>query len=90
VENIFSFCLVIFNFSSRQQREITQLFAILTYIYAPFCLSKPQAWHIIAARSVAYIIKGGSPPLYLITRQRAFSCGLMIYRRSKAKGSYQK
>jgi len=28
---------------------------------------------------VVYIIKGGKPPLYLITRQRAFSCGLMIY-----------
>jgi len=35
-------------------------------------LSKPQAWHIITARSAAYIIKGGSPPLHLITRQRAF------------------
>ena len=33
-------------------------------------LSKPQAWHIIAARSAVYIIKGGEPPLYLITRQR--------------------
>ena len=43
-----------------------------------FCLSKPQAWHIITARSVVHIIKGGKPPLYLITRQRAFSCGLMI------------
>jgi hypothetical protein len=43
-----------------------------------FCLSKPQAWHIIAAQRAVYIIKGGSPPLYLITRQRASSCGLMI------------
>ncbi|MBR7112513.1 MAG: hypothetical protein IKC75_06305, partial [Clostridia bacterium] len=25
-----------------------------------------------------HIIKGGAPPLHLITRQRAFSCGLMI------------
>ena len=33
-------------------------------------LSKPQAWHIIDARSAAYIIKGDSPPLYIITRQR--------------------
>ena len=41
-------------------------------------LSKPQAWHIIAARSAVHIIKGGKPPLYLITRQRVFSCGLMI------------
>ena len=32
-----------------------------------FCLSKPQAWHIIDTRSVAYIIKGSEPPLYLIT-----------------------
>ena len=38
-----------------------------------FCLSKPQAWYIIAARSAVYIIKGGLPPLYLITRQRASS-----------------
>jgi hypothetical protein len=51
-------------------------------------LSKPQAWRIIAARSVVHIIKGGTPPLYLITRQRAFSLrlddmqcfALMIYR----------
>ena len=33
---------------------------------------------IIDARSAAYIIKGGLPPLYLITRQRVFPCGLMI------------
>ena len=43
-----------------------------------FSLSKPQAWYIIDARSAAYIIKGGKPPLYFITRQRAFSCDLMI------------
>ena len=36
-----------------------------------FCLSKPQAWYIIAAQRAVYIIKGGEPPLYLITRQRA-------------------
>ncbi len=45
-----------------------------TFVYRQmfcFCLSKPQAWHIIAARSVVHIIKGGEPPLYLITRQRA-------------------
>jgi len=36
-----------------------------------YFLSKPQAWYIIDARSAAHIIKGGSPPLYLITRQRA-------------------
>ena len=36
----------------------------------------PQAWHIIDARSAAYIIKGGTPPLYLIMRQRAFSLRL--------------
>ena len=51
-------------------------------------LSKPQAWHIIDARSAVHIIKGGEPPLYLITRQRAsplrlddIQCSaLMIYR----------
>ena len=42
-----------------------------------FCLSKPQAWHIIDARSAAYIIKGGEPPLYLITRQRVSSYALI-------------
>ena len=45
-------------------------------------LSKPQAWHIIAARSAVYIIKGGEPPLHIITRQRASTCGLMIYNAS--------
>ena len=52
-----------------------------TFVYQKFlfCLSKPQAWHIIAARSAVHIIKGGKPPLYLITRQRASTCGLMIY-----------
>ena len=34
-------------------------------------LSKPQAWHIITARSAVHIIKGGKPPLHIITRQRA-------------------
>ncbi|MBR2327400.1 MAG: hypothetical protein IKA51_02140 [Clostridia bacterium] len=32
--------------------------------------------------AVVDIIKGGEPPLYLITRQRASSCGLMIYNAS--------
>ncbi len=31
------------------------------------------------ARRAVHIIKGGVPPLYLITRQRASTCGLMIY-----------
>ena len=51
-----------------------------TFVYQKFlfCLSKPQAWHIIAARSVVYIIKGGETPLYLISPFGAgFSCGLM-------------
>jgi hypothetical protein len=43
-------------------------------------LSKPQAWHIITAQRAVYIIKGGEPPLYLISPFGAgFSCGLMIY-----------
>ena len=53
-----------------------------TFVYRQmfcFCLSKPQAWHIIAAQRAVHIIKGGKPPLYLITRQRASTCGLMIY-----------
>ena len=55
-----------------------------TFVYQKFlfCLSKPQAWHIIGARSAAHIIKGGEPPLHIITRQRASSCGLMIYNAS--------
>ena len=79
------------------------LFFVFTYVQTPFhsfkaknsenfvlgiFLSKLQAWHIIAARSVVYIIKGGLPPLYLITRQRVsylrlddIQCfALMIYR----------
>jgi hypothetical protein len=50
-----------------------------TFVYQKFVLflSKPQAWHIIAARSAVHIIKVGKPTLYLITRQRAFPCGLM-------------
>ncbi|MBO5293754.1 MAG: hypothetical protein J6B71_00690 [Clostridia bacterium] len=45
-----------------------------------FCLSKPQAWYIIAAQRAVYIIKGGEPPLYLISPSGAGSpCGLMIY-----------
>jgi hypothetical protein len=46
-------------------------------------LSKPQAWHIITAQRAVYIIKGGKPPLYLISPFGAgFSCGLMIYNTS--------
>ncbi len=35
-----------------------------TFVYQKFsfCLSKPQAWHIITARSVVYIIKGAMRP----------------------------
>ena len=33
-----------------------------------FLLSKPQAWHIITARSAVHIINGGLPPLHIITR----------------------
>ncbi|MBR3750874.1 MAG: hypothetical protein IKK58_03795 [Clostridia bacterium] len=32
--------------------------------------------------AVVDIIKGGEPPLYLITHQRASACGLMIYNAS--------
>ena len=41
-----------------------------TFVYRQmfcFCLSKPQAWYIITARSAVHIIKGGKPPLYLIS-----------------------
>ena len=40
-----------------------------TFVYQKFlfCLSKPQTWYIIAARSAVHIIKGGKPPLYLIS-----------------------
>ena len=33
----------------------------------------------ISSEASRYIIKGGFPPLHLITHQRASSCGLMIY-----------
>ena len=53
-----------------------------------FCLPK-VLFLFIPAAGLAYhhdavvdIIKGGKPPLYLITRQRASSCGLMIYNTS--------
>ena len=46
----------------------------VTFVYQKLLLflSKPQAWHIIAARSAVHIIKVGKPTLYLITRQRVF------------------
>jgi hypothetical protein len=48
-----------------------------TFVYQKFsfCLSKPQAWHIITARRAVYIIQKADFGLlfwYLITRQRAF------------------
>ncbi|MBR6763883.1 MAG: hypothetical protein IKM13_09070, partial [Clostridia bacterium] len=54
----------------------------VTFVYQKLILflSKPQDWYIIAAQSAVHIIKVGEPTLYLITRQRAFPCGLMIYR----------
>ena len=42
-------------------------------------LSKPQAWHIIATQSW---ISSAPTGLYLITRQRASTCGLMIFNTS--------
>ena len=42
-------------------------------------LSKPQAWYIITTQSW---ISSAPAGLYLITRQRVFSCGLMIYNAS--------
>ncbi len=62
-----------------------------TFVYQKFsfCLSKPQAWHIIAAQRAVHIIKGGKPPLYLISPFGAVSLlrlddiqhfALMIYR----------
>ena len=44
-----------------------------------FCLSKPQAWHIITTQSW---ISSAPLGLYLITRQRVSACGLMIYNAS--------
>ena len=40
-----------------------------------FCLSKPQAWHIISPCGAGY---HHGNAVYLITRQRVSSCGLMI------------
>ena len=63
------------NLAASAKKEVTFVYQKLLLF-----LSKPQAWHIIAARSAVHIIKVGKPTLYLITRQRAFPCGLMIYR----------
>jgi len=41
----------------------------------PFCFIQ-AAGLVYHHDAVVYIIKGGTPPLYLITRQRAFSCGI--------------
>ena len=43
-----------------------------------FFLSIAKQWYIITARSAVYIIKGGVPPLYLITHQRASAFAMMI------------
>ena len=67
------------------QAQSMGIFAIGEYPAKPTksVLSKPQAWHIIAAQRAVYIIKGGKPPLYLISPFWArFSCGLMISRPS--------
>ena len=52
-----------------------------TFVYQKFsfCLSKPQAWHIISPCGAGY---HHGNAVYLITRQRASSCGLMIYNTS--------
>ena len=62
---------------TRTKKEVTFVYQKLLLF-----LSKPQGWYIIAARSAVHIIKVGKPTLYLITRQRAFSCGLMRYNAS--------
>ena len=48
----------------------------VTFVYQKLLLflSKPQAWHIITTQSC---ISSAPLGLYLITRQRASSCGLM-------------
>ena len=43
-----------------------------------FCLSKSQTWYIITEQGEVYIIKGGLPPLYLITLIECISYDLMI------------
>ena len=52
-----------------------------TFVYQKFlfCLSKPQAWYIIAARSAVHIIS----PCGAVSHHAPaciFSCGLMIYK----------
>ena len=55
-----------------------------TFVYQKFlfCLSKPQAWYIIDARSAAYIIKGALRPCISSRASVHFACGLMIYNTS--------
>ena len=55
-----------------------------TFVYQKFsfCLSKPQAWHIITARSVVHITKGALRPCISPRASVRLSCGLMIYNAS--------
>ena len=52
-----------------------------------FCLSKPQAWYIISPCGAGY---HHGKAVYLITCQRAFSCGLPQPHYGSAKGSRTK
>ena len=54
-----------------------------TFVYQKFFFLFIQAAGLAYHHdAVVDIIKGGEPPLYIITRQRAFPCGLMIYNTS--------
>ena len=61
------------NLSFSAKKEVTFVYQKLLLF-----LSKPQAWYIIRRKSVYH--QGRVAPLYLITRQRASTCGLMISR----------
>ena len=52
-----------------------------TFVYRQmfcFCLSKPQAWHIIAAQRAVYIIKGATRPCISSRVSVYLTGGLMI------------
>ena len=56
----------------------------VTFVYQKLLLflSKPQAWHIITARSAVYIIKGALHPCISSRFSVYLTCGLMIYNTS--------
>ena len=62
---------------SRCRRQQKENICLPTNVLFLFIQAAGLVYH--RRTSAVHIIKGGKPPLYLITRQRVFTCGLMIY-----------